>query len=116
MSETRTYRRQQIPGHRENFRGPRRALCLDEQLELQRLAHEYRADRAISRRLPELAARYGVSSRTVYRYLRTVPTPIGTEYLRLRLSDWAEERGIGLTQDDMVSLLFVIQRHRDMAA
>lgn len=100
-------------GASENLRGPNRALSLDEQLEIQRAMREATANSGRWRTAHELAVRYGVSARTVWRYVATVPTPPGLERLRLRLADWADDRGIDLTLDDMVSLLYVIARHRD---
>ena len=113
MNGARRHNRRNLRGRCQNLRGPRRALSLDEQLEVQRLMREATAEHRRHRTVLELAARYGVSSRTIWRYLHTVATPEGTELLRLRLQRWAEERGIELTTDDIVTLLYVIARHRE---
>lgn len=102
-----------VPGQHKNLRGPRRSLTLDEQLELVRLMREAKAERRAYRTARGLAARYGVSARTVWRYIHLDPTPPGMELLRRRIVEWSEERDIGLTTDDLVSLLFVISRHRN---
>jgi len=103
-------------GRRENWRGPHRALSLDEQLEVQRLMHEAASEHRRTRTAAILAARYGVSNRTIYRYCQTLPVPVGLENLRVRLTEWARERDVALTTDDMVALLLVIQRHRETYA
>jgi predicted DNA-binding transcriptional regulator YafY len=76
---------------------------------------EAKANRKSGRTARELAKRYGISTRTVYRYVKTVPVPAGLEYLRLRLQAWAKERDLPLTYDDMQTLMLVIARHRDLA-
>lgn len=100
-------------GRTENWRGPRRALTLDEQLEVQRAMREALYDHRRGRTADTLALRYGVSTRTIWRYAETVPVPPGLEFLRMRLTDWSNERDLRLTTDDMATLLLVIQRHRD---
>lgn len=106
------YVRSQRP--RENWRGPRRALPLDEQAEILRAMREAKAARTRHRTARDLADRYGVSLRTIWRYADTLPVPDGLEFLRMRLTDWNQERGLGLTRDDLATLLMVIVRHRDL--
>ncbi len=103
-------------GRNENWRGPRRALTLDEQLEVQRLMREATPEHRRAVTADRLAQRYGVSIRTIWRYCQTLPVPVGLEKLRPRLTDWARERDVRLTTDDMVALLMVIQRHREPLA
>lgn len=105
-----------VAGRSENYRGPRCALSLDEQLEIQRLMREATPDHKRARTAMMLATRYGVSSRTIWRYSQRHPTPVGLEYLRMRLVDWARERQIGLTSDDVLTLLLVVARHRETTA
>lgn len=102
-----------VPGQHKNWRGPRRTLSLDEQMELRRRMREAKAERRSYRTANELAHRYGVSARTVWRYVSLLPVPPGLEKLRLQLERWSEDRDIGLTYDDMESLLLVVSRHRD---
>lgn len=106
------YVRSQRP--RENWRGPRRALPLDEQAEILRAMREAKAARTRHRTARDLADRYGVGLRTIWRYADTLPVPDGLEFLRMRLTDWNQERGLGLTRDDLATLLMVIARHRDL--
>lgn len=103
-----------VPGRTENWRGPNRALSLDEQLEVQRLMRQ--ADGKRGALADDLAGRYGVSSRTIWRYAATVPVPAGLENLRIRLAAWAADRNVRLTYDDMQSLLLTVSRHRDVQA
>lgn len=104
------------PGASANLRGPRRALTLDEQIEIQRLMREARPSHSRSRTAALLATRYGVSSRTIWRYAESVPVPAGLEYLAMRVREWAEERDLRLTHDDLMTLMLVISRHRDTQA
>lgn len=75
---------------------------------------EARAEHRATKTVHGLARAYGVSSRTIYRYVDTTPVPAGLEYLRMRLAEWNIERQLGLTRDDMVTLMAVIARHRDL--
>lgn len=102
-----------VSGRRENWRGPRRALTLDEQLEVRRLMRAAAATRSRAKTARDLAPRYGVSIRTIWRYAEAMPTPPGLEYLRMRIEDWRRERDLDLTPDDVLTLLETIARHRD---
>lgn len=105
-----------VAGRHENWRGPRSALTLDEQLEIQRLFREATATHTRSRTAAVLAKRYGVSTRTIWRYVSREPIPQGLEFLRMRITDWARERDVRLTTDDMFTLMMVVARHRDLNA
>lgn len=105
-----------IRGSVQNFRGPRCALSLDEQLEVIRAMSAAANERRHNRVANELAHRYGVSSRTIWRYARKLPVPQGSELLRGQVEDWADERGISLTTDDIVTLLLVLRRRVEVAA
>jgi len=83
--------------------GPRRVLSLDEQLEVARLHRQ-----GVS--ATELARRFGVSRRTVFRYSRSVVRDTTT--LRVRLRQWAKERQIRLTRDDLETLVLAIETTR----
>ena len=82
---------------------------MEVQRELERA--RFRGDRWATSR--SLAIRYGVSARTIWRYSTRLPTPQGLETLRGELQDWAKERDIRLTTDDLLTLLLVVSRHRD---
>jgi predicted DNA-binding transcriptional regulator YafY len=105
-----------VRGKPRNLRGPNRALSVDEQMEIQRLMREAKVERRHTQTARELAKRYGVSNRTIYRYIVTIPVPVGMEKLAIRLRAWSDERDLRLTNDDLVTLLFVIARHRDFRA
>lgn len=96
-----------VRGHEANLRGPNRKLTLDEQLEIQRLVKEARAERHGTATVADLARRYGVSNRTM---------PVGLEKLAIRLKAWAVNRDLELTNDDIATLLYTIVRHRDIQA
>lgn len=97
------------------WRGPNRILTYEEQIEIQRAIREARPEGQAMEVATQLARRHGVSVRTIWRYGATAAVPPGFEVLRVRISHWAEERGLELTYDDMAALLLLLRRHRDMA-
>lgn len=86
----------------------RRLLALDEQLEIGR---RYRDGESA----PHLSRRYGVSVRTIYRYVRR-PHSNHENVLRGRLFEWARERDLTLSRDDMDTLVALLSRHFESAA
>lgn len=94
------------------FSGPLRVLSLDEQMEVRRAM--YRATFALGHgRRPnafarELAAHYGVTVRTIYRYAADPPSP--GRGLERAIAGWIRDRDISLTDDDVRTLLAVIAR------
>lgn len=83
---------------RHAFIGPHRHLDADEQREL---VHLYRTRQATAE---DLAARFGISRRTVYRYVATLPDQYAYESAAKRLHAEAARAGITLTRDDAVRL------------
>ena len=83
---------------RRPYAGPTRKLDADEQREM---AHLYQTKQATAE---ALAARFGVSRRTVYRYLGVYPERHEYEAAAKRIAKEAAMFGIYLTRDDALRL------------
>ena len=95
--------------------GAVRALTLEEQLEIQRTMREAAPYRHRQRTALDLAERYGISRRTVYRYAEAA-APTDHRKLRLAILRWADEREMRLTHDDVTTLIAALSRVTSEAA